>query len=111
MFDDPLNLPVGSFLTVLVQLEDNEVKDLLEKELSGRNRPRYINAMNERIDKWKGQRAGLVEFKEEDEGQLSIENGKAFIIKDGKKEPYTSSVLPEPTQDSPERKKRAMELL
>ena len=112
MLYDPLSLPVGSFLTVLVQLEDAEVKDLMEKELSGRNRPRYIAAIKTRLGMDDPNKPGVTGFKEEVGEELVIEGGNAFIVKDGKKEPYTSSVLPDTGFiDSPERKKRAMELL
>ena len=106
---NPLQLPIKSFADMLTQISVEDAKEMLKVEESTYHRPRYIKLLEAKID---GHLAGNV-HEDSEEGEISIENGKAFIVKDGKKEPYTATQLPEIAllDDSPERKKKAMELL
>jgi len=106
-----LNLPAKNFIDAVLQLSDDEVQALLDNEKATLKRDRYIRIMEGRL---KGDAAKVEDMAEEDD--IVLEDGKAFVIKDGKKELYTSTSMPEefepdPYIDSPKRKKKAMDLL
>ena len=105
MLNDPLTLPFGSFLSVIVQLTDEDIKDLLAKEMSGQNRSRHIQALQRQL------RGGAGKVEETEGQEIRIEGGKAFVMQDGQLVPYTSTNAPESVPDTPERKKWAMEVL
>lgn len=120
---DPLILPISSFSAILSQIKDDaEVRQLLMREKAGQNRNSFVKTMEDRlaetvVDEDNTDQAGITPVADEEDGAIILEEGKAWVIEDGKKVPYTSNdrdpdaeaAIQEP--QTPEQKQRVLDLI